>query len=381
MSGRSQVRVQAPEPEYAELSFSGEFTELGLLLPPKVNRKPKGKPKKRTAEWYEQPRTYIGISAALAIVVCVVFLSAYLSTPLTGRESPTFPTGGSASVASGGEASGGLSTSSGAPAASLDEPSVVTYQNRIPRALRSAPPPARRSTFDRWREHVHQVRQSPELQTYIVLEQRPSEGILRNAAAAGPPATVKLYSCSIDPGRFGQNYAITLNGPRVGSYAELSSSAPGVFDLRGAATFALWFKVSSWTTTHQALLTRGDDAWRIQRYFSTSAVAFHGRSRGEIVELNGETDTLDGQWHCVVVAIDVRDGMRVGRLYFDGRLEGELEFPELDSSGAPVWIGGNSSYSGGHHSRSFHGQIDEVAIWQRAISEAEAVEFYEAGVP
>ncbi|GIW78832.1 MAG: hypothetical protein KatS3mg105_0639 [Gemmatales bacterium] len=75
----------------------------------------------------------------------------------------------------------------------------------------------------------------------------------------------------------------------------------------------------------------------------------------------------DGQWHYAVVSFD---GTSL-RLYVDGRQVAETSLPEgtePDSSGTlPVRIGANSL----DHSRFFVGDVDEVRIWNRALSEEE----------
>jgi hypothetical protein len=88
----------------------------------------------------------------------------------------------------------------------------------------------------------------------------------------------------------------------------------------------------------------------------------------------GTSDLADGSWHFVV---GVRDTLEKQlKVYVDGMLEATVADsyatsvldPEVD-----LWIGGQNGWS----ARYFNGDIDDVGIYNRALSAAEILELYQ----
>jgi hypothetical protein len=132
------------------------------------------------------------------------------------------------------------------------------------------------------------------------------------------------------------------------------------FDLAGPLTMSAWIKVNSFDKRWQALVTKGDTAWRLQRTAEENTLAFHctgitaisGRwSQG----IEGKKNVNDGQWHHVV---GVYDGSTI-RLYIDGAPDNSSEASgAIQMNDLAVTIGGNSEQAG----REWNGLIDEVCI-------------------
>ncbi len=89
------------------------------------------------------------------------------------------------------------------------------------------------------------------------------------------------------------------------------------------------------------------------------------------------TSVSDGQWHYVV---GVYDGT-YARIYVDGTLESSTNVGSvtLSSNSDPVSIGAYSNGSGGSV-ENWNGLIDEVAVWNRALSATEIANIYKRGV-
>ncbi|MHC4252831.1 MAG: LamG-like jellyroll fold domain-containing protein, partial [Planctomycetota bacterium] len=145
------------------------------------------------------------------------------------------------------------------------------------------------------------------------------------------------------------------------------------FDFREQMTVAAWIKVSSFTKEWQAIVNKGDNAWRLQRFQKTNQAGF-GIGNNPPVEAHARENVNDGRWHHVVGVYDRKEH----RVYIDGRLgASESQSMSIDVSNAPVWIGGNSRWKG---RRNFHGLIDDVRIYKRALSENEARSIHELGL-
>jgi hypothetical protein len=90
----------------------------------------------------------------------------------------------------------------------------------------------------------------------------------------------------------------------------------------------------------------------------------------------------DGQWHHVV---GVRDGVaNLNKLYVDGVLDTTLSvtFPSDFSSPSPLVVGiGYLTPWSGENELHFIGSIDEVAIFNRAVTSSDVTAFYKSGSP
>ena len=133
------------------------------------------------------------------------------------------------------------------------------------------------------------------------------------------------------------------------------------FDFTTSMTVECWINVTSFTTNWQAIVTKGDNSWRLQRYNDTDSLCFHLTN---VHYLNGSTSVNDGQWHHVAGTFDGSEMC----LYIDGNLDASYATGgTIANSNYPVWIGGNAGVNG----RSFNGKIDEVRIWDYAKSQTE----------
>jgi hypothetical protein len=149
------------------------------------------------------------------------------------------------------------------------------------------------------------------------------------------------------------------------------------FDFREAMTVAAWIKVRNFDRTWQAIVTKGDNAWRLQRQKDTSMVTFtfntgsaaRGAEHG-LVSLVSKRKVDDGQWHHVVGATD---GHRAA-LYVDGALEDSADAKPIAQNDAPMMIGCMSTA----RDRKFDGWIDDVRLYAYGLSEAEVQALYRA---
>jgi hypothetical protein len=193
----------------------------------------------------------------------------------------------------------------------------------------------------------------------------PAEGNA-NDSVGGNNGTL-VNGVSFTNGMVGQ--AFSLDG--TSSYVSIPDS-PSLDTLTTSITIEAWIKVNqfpdgNWT----AIVTKGDSSWRLHRYWNGSTISFGttGPSNGDLA---GNKNVNDGQWHHVAGVYDGTNKF----LYVDGTLD--VSAPATGSiaqNNYPVCIGENAEQTG----RIWNGLIDEVSIYNRALTATEIQSIYSAG--
>lgn len=153
-------------------------------------------------------------------------------------------------------------------------------------------------------------------------------------------------------------------------------------------SLSIWFKAASWTAGWQGIIAHGEGQdYRIARQSTSDPVVFAG--------VAGTTDMLTAstyeaatpateQWHHIVMT--ATEGGEA-QFYVDGILEktsAGLNDPTVSISNSTAGttnnnnalsIGSNLDRTG----RAFNGLIDEVAMWDRALSAEEVTAIHNAG--
>ena len=171
-------------------------------------------------------------------------------------------------------------------------------------------------------------------------------------------------------GGFGQ--ALVLDG--TDQYVEITGGEPDDMAFTGGSmSIAGWFKVGTFDKQWQALVAKGEGtSWRVARRGGETGMAQAG-GVGE-GPAGGAVD--DGQWHQFVAISDV-DAVNFGTaLYIDGvQYTMNASAPALAANGKRMMIGGNPDSAG----RNWSGEIDDVAVWDRVLTEAEVTLLYNKG--
>ena len=168
-------------------------------------------------------------------------------------------------------------------------------------------------------------------------------------------------------GEVGQ--AFSFNGT---SYVSIPDS-PLLDTLVSNITVEAWIKANQLTANSnwKGIVTKGNTSWRLQGMSGTKTVhwAVDGVSNPWLA---GTRNVNDGQWHHVA---GVYDGMNM-YLYVDGTLDvSQAGTGTIAQNSYPVHIGGNAEASG----LLFNGLIDEVSIYNRALTASEIQADYEVG--
>jgi hypothetical protein len=148
------------------------------------------------------------------------------------------------------------------------------------------------------------------------------------------------------------------------------------FDFADGMTVSAWVKVRKFNKNWQAIVTKGDTAWRLQRQGNTGKVTFSLNSGSEddpqgLVKTTSKRSVDDGQWHHLV---GVTDGQQVA-LYLDGELEDSAKAKAIAQNSFPVMIGCNAEF----YERRFNGWIDDVRLYGYGLSAEEVKALYQGG--
>ncbi|HTG43025.1 MAG TPA: LamG-like jellyroll fold domain-containing protein [Verrucomicrobiae bacterium] len=170
---------------------------------------------------------------------------------------------------------------------------------------------------------------------------------------------------------FGQT--MQLDG--VDQFVEITSGEPDDLAFaEGSMSVAGWFKVGAFDKDWQALIAKGEGSnWRIHRRGGETGFA-HAGGTGE-GPAGGPVN--DGLWHHFVGISDA-DAVNFGTaLYIDGEeYSVNATAPVLAANGKPMMIGENPDA----RNRTWNGQIDDLALWNRVLSTSEIAALYANGV-
>ena len=186
-------------------------------------------------------------------------------------------------------------------------------------------------------------------------------GAVPDATGNGNDGTV-MGDPQIVPGMVDQ--AMDFDGD--GDYIDCGTNPMlGMLDTN-QATVATWVTIRSVTNQWAAMVAKGEDSWRL------GAVSFDPRFHFGIAIWNApDTSTLDGvlavgfdEWHHVV---GMYDGASIN-VYVDGALDATVETTQpIGPEEQSLLIGNNPT----DPVRYWDGLVDEVLIYNRALSEEE----------
>ena len=149
----------------------------------------------------------------------------------------------------------------------------------------------------------------------------------------------------------GDDYVDCGNGPSL--------------EIRDAITISFWFNVVAFENTWEAMLSKGDSAYRVSRGGGDGDATHFGLSGtnagGGNGWFNGNSIVTGGDWHHFAGTYDGAQG----KIYIDGALDATSEATgQINIEPENFWIGNNSQNT----DRFFHGMIDDVRLYNQAIS-------------
>lgn len=172
-------------------------------------------------------------------------------------------------------------------------------------------------------------------------------------------------------GKFGK--AIQLDG--TDQYVDITgNNSKDNLSFDGASvSIACWFTADSFDKSWQALVAKGEgNDWRVARDNANTTMSY----AGGLTDVAGAVDVSDGGWHHLVAISDATGTAFGTALYIDGVQDGNQPGAAvLTKNGKDVFIGENPDSSG----RQWNGKIDDMAIWNRVLSESEIGTLYNNG--
>lgn len=184
----------------------------------------------------------------------------------------------------------------------------------------------------------------------------------------GTLVTTGTGSGTFVSGKFGQ--AIDLeNSASNQAYIEIGGDVAD-FDLNANMTVSVWYTTESLYTNWQTVIGKSDGSWRIARASSsTTGLTFEGRKPHDVpafLDVPG--------WHHVAVTVDRT--AELNTVYIDGAVAGtHSPGSTFGTNSFRMQIGGNPQASG----RGWDGNIDDVALWDRALTPAEISSIWNDG--
>lgn len=245
------------------------------------------------------------------------------------------------------------------------------------------------------------LRDDPSVALMLVFDTKPQNKIIRSKANNSPLGKLKLNVIggpSFVSGRHGGHFAAFFEGKQKKQRFELNDQSSKWLNFDSSYSIAVWFRSDGFQTNYETLISKGNASWRMQRKAGTRQLEFatnpfiqNGIPEKSQVRVFSKGPVDDDRWHLAVGVVDLNQNLNL-RLYVDGELhESKTLFVKHMNSNAQVMIGGNSEYLGfdrngnqiGKHpgNRFFRGLIDEVVIFQRALTDPEVAEMYDAGSP
>jgi hypothetical protein len=154
--------------------------------------------------------------------------------------------------------------------------------------------------------------------------------------------------------------ALKLDGS---GHVAIPGSAEAFQFAGGSMSISAWFKVDAFDLSWQAIISKGEGTnWRVARRDASDSIAYAG---GAAEPGASAPNVNDGAWHHFAAITDAASGTY---LWVDGEMyEHQTTLPVLDAGTLDILIGENPGATG----RRFKGELDEIGIWNRVLTEDE----------
>lgn len=368
---KSSSRVKQKSPKSTtlatpnqELPADDEDYLAELPSAPSIRRLKKKKPTRKSLD----KKLIIGVGAAMCLVPLTIWMMG------SGGETPTM----SAATAN--------TPASGTPTTPPSNSQRVALTNE------STPP-----SYEKWLNFSNDFKNDPDLVFYFTFNGEGDGGDIVHSQAAKPKfgsMNAKVFGAKWKEGRFPKKKAVQFGGNKSNEYVLLGDNDSNLCNFTTPFSVGVWFRAESPKSQYQALITKGDDAWRLQRHqlseklelaanntYWDAAAKKADPSKGKQTTVYTLNSVDDHKWHFAVGVYDLQSPKKSLHLYFDGRPEGIAELDRMQSSKHAVCIGANAERLKGSDPRIWGGSIDEVFVLNRALTVNDVARMYAAGRP
>jgi len=237
--------------------------------------------------------------------------------------------------------------------------------------------------FQRWYAGSLQLRRDDDLLAYFAFPKSDQGKTYINSVAEGPlpHLSARLVNTAVSRGRWQEKPGISIGRGEERSYVEIDHRHFGSFDFTFPFSVAIWFRCDDFRDMHQPLVTQGNRSWRMQGSHLPAPGMLTFKVHDNVPVLGGigyastQIPVDDGAWHLAVGVYDPSVSPPSCAIYLDGEIHDRNICDPLVTSSEPILIGANS------HSpeRQFYGDVDEFALFRRALNSAEIKQLYSAG--
>lgn len=163
-----------------------------------------------------------------------------------------------------------------------------------------------------------------------------------------------------------------------GASACVDLGADSRFNFPGSFTLAAWVSFTEFNENwgHDIVAKRGENnvGWQLRRHSSSSNLTFTCRGTDAVDDPQGQVDmsAYFNEWAQVTAVYDLDVGMR--SVYVNGLLDVAVaDAGVVAAADHNVYVGARATEDNAGQERFFDGLIDEVRIYNRALSQAEAM--------
>ena len=201
----------------------------------------------------------------------------------------------------------------------------------------------------------------------------PLDGDANDISGNGLDGTLSVRGAATNAATFvdgisGQAIDLLPDSGETGPYVACPNDA--MFNLEEAVSVSVWVKIRSLPDQYSSIVVKGEESWRLMTDGASSKMHFGIANYGArpVHALIGATDLAMDEWYHVCGTYDINTG---ATLYINGVVDGTLEdHLGIQQNTEPVWIGADSNATW-KPGRCFDGQIDEVMIYDRALTPKE----------
>ena len=172
----------------------------------------------------------------------------------------------------------------------------------------------------------------------------------------------------------GQNYSLSFDGSD--DYVNVSNASS--LNINGNVSISAWVNFSNFDNDLACVMSKaggGNGGYHIEKTAAANKLSLWIEN-GDDGPIGVTTNTLDADtWYHIV---GTNDGT-TSKIYVDGSLINSVSMGNPGGGEGDFKIGYNSENVGS--ARYWHGNIDEVAIWNDALTVAEITAIYNSGVP
>jgi len=192
-------------------------------------------------------------------------------------------------------------------------------------------------------------------------------GAVTDSSGRGNTGTITNMATSTAIGKIGQ--ALKFDG--VNDYVNAGNGAS--LNITDAITLSAWVKIIGAQPTYARIIAK---SWVYYLQIDTNNTAVLGFQDGQPwIGVLGSRVLSDNTWYHIVGTYDKNGGATNGRIYINGVLDNTLTSTQpIQTVGSSVLIGAHSGGLPG-----FHGLIDEVRVYNSALSAGEIQQLYNAG--